>query len=357
MKLRVRVPGKLILLGEYAVLEGADALVLAVDRYALVSIDEAKPQDDFQLTTSLQKSPLYFRFDEYGKLNPVNGASENQWQDMTFACQAIEAVCAQLRASGISILPFSIDINTSQFFQNGNRKLGLGSSAALITAIIFALAAFHEAQTILFPNTESLFHFCLDVHSLGQMKQGSGIDVAASIYGKIIQYNRYRALSRSGDGTQVFPHLPSHLHWLPVWTGTSSSTRRLLELMDTFRSENPSEYSLIMEKLSRLSNSGCQAVRQRDVETFMARVKEFYLVLQKLSQRSGIPIISPVHEQIAKIVYQAGGCYKPSGAGEGDLGIVFADSRAVMGAVETQLRKHKIDIVKLGISETGVHIG
>jgi phosphomevalonate kinase len=295
-----------------------------------------------------------FGFDEDGKIVPVNKPTKNQWQQLAFARRAIEAICRRLASAGYTVKPFSISINTDQFYLSGDQKVGLGSSAALITAIVYALACFHNAQKVLLPDEPSLFHFCYEVHSEVQHKQGSGIDVAASVFGKVVQYNRFRTLNKTGDGTQVLPYLPATLHWLPVWTGTSSSTSQLLQAMDKFRVENPSEYGLIMEKLSRLSNSGCQALKQNDIETFLARVKEYYSVLQKLSQRSGIPIISPIHEKIAGIVYQAGGYYKPSGAGEGDLGIAFTTSRDVLGEVNKQLKKNNIDTLKLSISQAGV---
>ena len=50
MSIRARAPGKVVALGEYAVLEGAPALVLAVDRYAAATIapseDAAEPSED-----------------------------------------------------------------------------------------------------------------------------------------------------------------------------------------------------------------------------------------------------------------------------------------------------------------------
>jgi len=354
MMLRVRVPGKLILLGEYAVLEGADALVIAVDRYAIVRIEDPPSEGGFQLSTSLHKQSLDFEFDKEGKIIPVNEPPESLWQQLAFARQAIESTCGRLAAAGFSIKPFSMSINTDQFYLSGDLKVGLGSSAALITAIVYALASFHDARKVLVPDAPALFHICYDIHAEVQHKQGSGIDVAASVYGKVVQYNRFRTLNKTGDGTQIIPYLPANMYWLPVWTGTSSSTSQLLQAMDKFRLENPSEYGLIMEKLSRLSNSGCQALKQNDVDTFLARVKEYYFVLQKLSQRSGIPIISPIHEKIAQIVYQTGGYYKPSGAGEGDLGIAFSTSREVLSEVTAQLKKNNIDTLKLGISHSGV---
>ncbi len=39
MRLEARAPGKLVALGEYAVLEGAPALVLAIDHYAVATLE------------------------------------------------------------------------------------------------------------------------------------------------------------------------------------------------------------------------------------------------------------------------------------------------------------------------------
>ena len=46
MSIRVKVPGKLIILGEYAVLEGADALVASVNRFVTVKIIASRRMDN-----------------------------------------------------------------------------------------------------------------------------------------------------------------------------------------------------------------------------------------------------------------------------------------------------------------------
>ena len=42
MRLEARAPGKLVVLGEYAVLQGAPALVLAIDRYAVAMLEPSR---------------------------------------------------------------------------------------------------------------------------------------------------------------------------------------------------------------------------------------------------------------------------------------------------------------------------
>ena len=57
MSIRINVPGKLIILGEYAVLEGADALVSSVNRY--VNVEISTPGDDVcQISSNLISSSI-----------------------------------------------------------------------------------------------------------------------------------------------------------------------------------------------------------------------------------------------------------------------------------------------------------
>ena len=68
MSIQVQVPGKMILLGEYAVLEGARALVMAVNRYVKVSVKRRAATEDFQLLSNLSQSPFHFVIDKSGKI-------------------------------------------------------------------------------------------------------------------------------------------------------------------------------------------------------------------------------------------------------------------------------------------------
>ncbi len=45
MRFHARAPGKLVALGEYAVLDGAPALVLAIDRYAVATLEPSRDGD------------------------------------------------------------------------------------------------------------------------------------------------------------------------------------------------------------------------------------------------------------------------------------------------------------------------
>ena len=146
MSVQVKVPGKMIFLGEYAVLEGSRALVMAVDRYVNVSVRERQGTSDFQINTNLNHTSFHFIIDELGKVQPHPSMTEREVKNMNFARLAIEAVCMQLVDLDVIISPFSIEIDTAQFYLENYQKLGLGSSAAVIVAIIVALSRYHQAE-------------------------------------------------------------------------------------------------------------------------------------------------------------------------------------------------------------------
>src|SRR5690606_33179773 len=159
-----RAPGKLVLSGAYSVLEGAPAIVAAVDRYA----------------TADGTRPAGFVADE-----------------MRAAMQP----------------PYPL-IDASALREEG-RKLGLGSSAALLVAALSATGEFDLDRR---SERYRLFERALAAHRRAQ-GGGSGIDVAASTFGGTLQYQLpapLRTLAGHGSPRITPLPLPSNLH-VEVW--------------------------------------------------------------------------------------------------------------------------------------------
>lgn len=162
----IRAPGKLVVLGEYAVLDGAPSLVAAVDHgvRCVVSPGDAllTPDDD------------------------------------RFASAALRAVDAPARRYVFS------DWNPPQL----PSKAGFGgSAAATVAACAAGLSAGGRPWT-------GLAELARSVHRQVQ-GGGSGIDVLASVHGGL------RVLGVDGD---VSPPLPLAPRLLAVWSGRSSAT-------------------------------------------------------------------------------------------------------------------------------------
>ena len=107
-------PGKLVLWGEYAVLAGAPAAVMAVDRYASVSLECAE----------------HWQFMSSGLLSP---GVYSGTPDFPVAVASAGMAVNTLRSFGYEQLPpdaYRVHTDTRPFFI-GTNKLGLGSSAAV----------------------------------------------------------------------------------------------------------------------------------------------------------------------------------------------------------------------------------
>ena len=352
MSVHVSVPGKLILIGEYAVLEGADALVASVNRYVNIDIS-GSGSDICEISSNLTSIPLKFTIDSNGNCIPKQSQSAELLLTMNFALKILSKACSQIIDLGFPISPFLIRIDTSQFY-SGTNKLGLGSSSALTIALLVSIVNHLGIEKEIFAKKYDIFHLACDIHFKAQGNKGSGIDIAAGVFGGINVYNM-NMLSEKQCSKQI-SNVPafSGLLILPIWSGVSSSTRKLLSQVEEYRFNHRKKYEEMMSRLSTLSNSGCVTYAGNNLSDFLDIIADYYKVLMEFSMRSQIPIISDIHQKVAKIVYGSGGIYKPSGAGGGDIGIAFSDSEKIINNIVRELTHNNIQTLELGISETGV---
>jgi hypothetical protein len=158
-----RAPGKLVALGEYAVLDGAPAIVLAVDRYAEVAVGRAT--DGVCALTMYAPDAVERRF------APGNASG----------AELLDVVTAGVEPP----LAWVATVDSRAFFA-GLEKLGLGSSAAVLCAWAggFRALARSEGRSAPELNVAEL----IDLHRRFQGGRGSGLDVAASCMGGAISF-------------------------------------------------------------------------------------------------------------------------------------------------------------------------
>src|SRR5262249_31760174 len=154
MTVRASAPGKLFLTGEWAVLRGAPALVAAVDRRVSVTIE---PGTDGVVVESLGEGRAD-RLDLGSADTPLPGGDAG-------------AVLAAIRQRRDAARALQVIVD-SRAFLIGERKLGLGRSAATLVAASAALAP--EASQA------ELLDRGLEANALFQAGQGSGADGAAA---------------------------------------------------------------------------------------------------------------------------------------------------------------------------------
>jgi len=352
LKILSEAPGKLILLGEYAVLEGVPALVAAVNRFARVVLTAA-PGDHFVVAAPvIDVGPQRFRLNADGRIEFLQQPLEK----LKFFGSIFESAVRVLRARRVPISPVQITLDTSEFFlRKGAAKLGLGSSAALTVALLAALFEQYDPGSAANGNRAELFRTALFAHREAQGNVGSGVDVAACVFGGVLQYTLREENAR--QPAEVVPlTFPEDVLVLPVWSGKPSSTSALVNQFFAYKKENGNGYRKLLERLTGLTTSGVAAFREGNVSGFFSAVENYYRAMLDVGRVLETPIISPEHQSIAAAVRRRGGVYKPSGAGGGDLGIAFVQSARQLTQTASEVQKAGFDVVHLELGAPGVRV-
>ncbi len=350
MKLRASAPGKLLLLGEYAVLEGAPALVMAVDRRAVAELTTSN--DGCSLfAPEVHPEPVAFTLADDG--TPL-------WRDTEVASRfvLVAQVMRALTAQGLMpATSFRLRLDSAAFFQHtaGNdgpalAKLGLGSSAAMTTALasVLAAGAGHVAQL---EDRSAWLSTLLQIHRVFQGGRGSGVDVAAAVFGGVIRYRLDQ------DTPWVTPLTwPTQLQRFWVWSGQSASTSQFLTTLEAWHARQPEAYARHMAELTVIAEAGARAATDGNAVDLRHALAAAGEALHKLGEASKIPIFSAAHRRIGDVVEIAGGSYKPCGAGGGDLGLAVAGDAATAANVRAALAAAAHVVLGLGVDGTGLVI-
>jgi phosphomevalonate kinase len=202
----IRVPGKLFVIGEYAVLHGGRALVAAVDTGLRCRADRSR-------AWRLAAPDLGVD----AELDGIDAASPG-----ALLASAIVTARDELGVAG----PLAFHVRGTQTASCG--KYGLGGSAASVVAILAAAAAMNGMDLVAARTRAQLFSTAFAVHRRHQRGRGSGADVAASVYGGWLDYALAEGGSRIAPATRCAP-----MRLAAVWSGTATDTLRAIEQFET----------------------------------------------------------------------------------------------------------------------------
>jgi phosphomevalonate kinase len=285
-------PGKAILCGEYAVLQGAPAVAVAVDRFARAKFGE-------------------------GVGSPFVAYARAKVEELT----------------GKRFPPLAVD---SGGLYDNDKKLGLGSSAAVTVATVGLLwSAAGQAR-----DPKRIFDIASQAHALAQGTPGSGIDVAVSTWGGTLVFEM------GGNVREI--DLPADLKLTFVWTGKSASTAELIE------KTAPLADSPEMERLKVLSQKFSESLS--DAAQLVKIVNDYGEAMGALGEKAGAEIVTPELKAIAEIARRHGGAGKPSGAGGGDLGVVFTIGEEETARVRTALGEVGLAVLPLSAPAPGLRV-
>lgn len=320
-------PGKLLLAGEYAVLDGATAVVIAVDRRATARRAPRQPSPFLDALAA----QLARRF-------------------------GVEHPCAHAATADIAV-------DTAEF-SRGGQKLGLGSSAAAtVAAAALALAAADPAAAADAPDRDQIFELAFAAHGDAQGQRGSrgsGADIAAATYGGVLTYrtrpdtDARNAGAASGGCDRAILPVPRSITLLPFFTGHSADTVTMVARVHAARTAGATARSL--EAIAAASLALALALQRDDASEILRAIRDGGAALAALGEAAGHDLETAAVRAARTALARFGGAAKTTGAGGGDLAIAVLPCEEDRNEAVAALIEAGCQVVPLSIDRRGVDL-
>ncbi|EGP84585.1 unnamed protein product [Zymoseptoria tritici ST99CH_3D1] len=408
----VSAPGKVLLAGGYLVLDRAHTgLVFGLDARIHVLVQDIPTSNGIVINQFTAHSPQFLEAVwDYGyRLTERNGGIEvTQLRidaDLNlnrnpFVETTLSYVLSYITSIvGPSICPATITIladndyySTPAAISNGKSntdsrfynfaiplskapKTGLGSSAALVTAVTAALLRFYLPKTEFNLTTDiskrRLHNLAQAAHCAAQGKVGSGFDVASAVYGTCI-YRRFSPdilVSRSEPGVPRFAtelrdivdenhhggkwdteiikdavKIPEGLRLVMCDVSCGSKTPGMVKQVLAWRKETPEEANAIWrdldeanENLAKELKAVAESKSPNDYSGLTKCLTEIRELIRIMSEKSGVPIEPPAQTELLdaceKVPGVVGGVV-PGAGGYDAISLLIEDREDVVTGLE-----------------------
>lgn len=320
------------MIGEYAVLDGAPALLAAVNRRVHVGLENAASG-----RWSVTAANLDLHAIDLGENGDANSVADPA---VRARLAVFDAVRTQVtHALGAPLTPQHVAIDSTDFSGRAG-KLGLGSSAAVAGALTAALLASARARF----ERDRVADIAIAAHRKAQ-DGGSGGDVACAVYGGLIRYTR--------NAPVVALEWPAELAAIAVVTGTGAKTPDLVARVKAYGARDIAAYAHDIARLAGLAERASAALA--NTTAFVELVDDYFSALRALDRHARAGIVTARHEMLHHVAGEHGGVFKSSGAGGGDVGLAFAH-RDRAAELARSLVEAGAEIVDLAFGAPGVRI-
>lgn len=303
----IKYPGKLFLMGEFAIMEaGSVAVVSAVDAFLEIQVEAS---EDYYIKSShgvLKGSEVFSN-----KIMPHVHASLKVLNDF------------------IEIKPFRMEIVSD--LEVDGKKVGFGSSGVVVVGVLDSILKFHKVDL-----TEMQLFKLACLVQLEMNEFSSGGDLAACIYKDTIVYQSYdRSWLQEQDFDTdhliniAWPQLDiqrlkiEHLIDLRIgWTGIPNATNVSTQSIKHAAYEDPNFYKEWIKKANNITEqfiAGIKIGRYESVKLAVADYRQHMLDLQEWSHTI---IETPL---LTRLIDATQFAAKISGSGGGDCGIVLLE--------------------------------
>lgn len=350
----IKVPGKLYISGEYAILEpGHPAILIAVDQYlnSQLSISLKPYQGSIQSDLPGMKDLNYRRNPHTNDIQiDIAQQSAGSLKDWRYVLAAIEVVEAMIIEIGRPIQDYQLSFSSDLASQDG-KKYGFGSSGAVTVATIRALVQFYGLQA---HSAETIFKLaCIALTKLDT--NGSFGDIAAITLGNWVYYQSFdrdwlRARLSTNPSildllTVDWPYLK--LEHIPTiedmtvligWTQSPASTDDLVGYLhqQMNHSVTMSPYKSFLEDSQVSVERMHQAFKSKNIALIQEELANYRHLLLKLSKQFNLTIETPALSELVNLSQAYQFEAKSSGAGGGDCGIAIGHKNQKSNLLQEQ---------------------
>ncbi len=354
MTIKIKTPGKLMIAGEFAVLEpNYKLIVTAVDRFVYVTVEDA-PHSTLNLENFNLRNLSWFY--KSGKLHMAKSSNATR-----FVEQAIKITYKYLTENHYKVKPIKLSVK-SELADPSGRKYGLGSSAAVVTGVVQAILEKFMPEK----STKMLtFKLASLAHVITQ-GNGSGADIAASSFTGMLEYTSFQAEwlleahKESKSMTELINSdwkylsikelsLPKSIQLVVGWTGSPASTGSLVKQLRKLKETNIIDYKEFLASSNEavdLLLKGIKTDNQEDVFTGIEMNRE---ALSLVGKRANVRIETDKLYELSTAAKKNAGAGKLSGAGGGDCGIALIPTSSSADELKRTWQQAKITPLDLAI--------
>ena len=292
---KATAPGKLMLMGDHAVIYDRPCLVTSAGIYLSVDVTPAD-SDTLHIQASTAADPVQIALADL-----TDGAPSDFPKDVRFVVAAVQRVYAACnRHSGLHITTEGPEIS-----------YGLGSSSAVTVATVAALGAHFELDLTEREIFDLAYGAVLDVQG-----KGSGFDVAAATYGGTLYYVT--------GGATIEPLDVPQLPLIIGYSGFKVSTVNLVEEVRRLHEQFPAAIDGVFDAMAALTDDSRSTLEAADWQRFGQATSVHQGLLDALGTST---------PGLDRLMYRArtAGAYgaKLSGAGGGDCMFAVVDEATV----------------------------
>ncbi|MGF3115157.1 phosphomevalonate kinase [Facklamia sp. P12937] len=332
----IKIPGKLYIAGEYAVLAPKQAAILiAVDQYLELTIRQRTKKGWLIENHQGGYAPLCLETDDsHLRVAEDYSLEEDQLDQWRYVIEAAKVTHTFLQESNFNSRNFHLHIR-SQLLSDSGKKYGLGSSGAVTVGTIQAILNFHKIKL----SAERLYRLAV-ISQLRLGASGSFGDIAANAFGgwtyymapdrKLLKEMIANAPSITALLKQEWPDLiienlavSKDLQVLIGWTQHTASTDNLVKQLKDQISAQPQAFQAFIDQAPAVVRQLKDGLINNQADLIQQAISNYRNLLLGLGKAYNLSIETAALNQLIEIGNQHGYASKSSGAGGGDCGIAL----------------------------------